>query len=224
VEERADPQRHNPDWYRIRYQLAALYLNRASFHEGGPRLAEDLQQALGESTELARVSVDVALTEGAPVRPRRMRWQRAERVQERRDLSDFLRSTIVPSALTLLAGALLVDREQNPPVLRASVELHSYRDVLNALDNDELDPDELVKFVERQAQLAPRVYYNLACYQASRQDVLKAKKWLELALLNTTITERVALLKIIERDTTLTEVIADAEFMETLRTYLPPRS
>jgi hypothetical protein len=217
----------DPDWYRIRYQLAALYLNRATFNEGAARLEKDVQRALEKSKELARTSITAALSidRTASRRPRGV-GRRSPRVQERSELSGFLHSTIIPSALTLLAGVLFVSRSQNNPALRAASDIHFcfYQDVLDALDKDILDADELVKFVERQPQLAPRVYYNLACYRTLRHELHKAMKRLEQALLRTTITERLALLKIIEKDTTLATITAGAEFMEGLRTYLPPRS
>jgi hypothetical protein len=225
--ERDEAFAFNPDWYRIQYHLAALYLNRASVTGDTARLGNDAQTALEMSKALALESVSMIVEpEALPPIWRRLKalQSKASIRKERDELLEFLTATIAPSALMLLAGALLTDAAPTPPVERRARELGTYRDVLNVLKSSEVDGEALVTFVEAQPQLAPRVYYNLACYQVvSAGEERVAKEWLERAFLHTTMTERYALLRIVEKDTTLQPLTADLEYLEELRVYLPER-
>jgi tetratricopeptide (TPR) repeat protein len=227
LEGRGGSFHRNPDWYRIRYQLAALYLNRASLNKGRARLADDVSRAREEATAIVRDSVKILISpEEVPSIWRRYRLsQSAASIREEHgELSDFLSATIAPAALTLLAGLLQIDGEPHPPIVREPITLHSYEEVGQALGTPGLTGEALVAFVERQTQLAPRVYYNLACYHTTRRRRQRATEWLEQAFLHTPITERYALLRVVEKDTTLAPLTADPDLVQRLREYLPPRA
>jgi hypothetical protein len=233
------PPRHsrNPDWYRARYQLAALYLNKASPTEkeqlsAAQRRADELK-AVKETREVARVTAEAAdeFADRAS-ESRRLRFRigaEASGVAERdTELAEFLSTTIVPSALMLLAGALLfrVDlREEGTSPAKDLKELKSHKDIADALrDNLVDDPSTLVAFVEKQEELAPRVLYNLACYYTRIEELKKAAKWLEMAVLQTPVSERRALLEVVAKDPTLDPLEDDEELMREIARYLPRRA
>jgi tetratricopeptide (TPR) repeat protein len=214
----------NPDWYRIRYQLAALYLNSASVKDGTPRLSNDTTLALRESEAVAAESVTLIVQPAAlPALWHRVRGLQRKKTlrNEREELLAFLETTIAPSALMLLAGAMHTVGAPVSPTVRPSPALVTYKDVLDVLGSSEVDPEALVKFVEAQPNLAPRVYYNLSCYQVLRNRHQDAKEWLDRAFLHTTTTERYALLRIVEKDTTLDPLTEDLAYLERLREYVP---
>jgi hypothetical protein len=94
--------------------------------------------------------------------------------------------------------------------------------VRRSLDTQNLDSEELVKFVEHLQELAPRAYYSLACYRATGERRDDAKMWLEQAVMRTTLSERPALLQAVRGDETLKLISDDAAYMERLRRYLRP--
>jgi hypothetical protein len=240
--------RRNPDWYRIRHQRAILHLNRATWGGGRAARPHDLEFALHESRALALDSLkvtngpaheepasrDVMLAHGAgsgtqrryksargwTFPRRRPRWHqtRASIREEHRDLSAFLQTTIFPCALTLLAGGLNETEPRSSP----PIDLRNFEDVRRSLDTQNLDSEELVKFVEHLQELAPRAYYSLACYRATGERRDDAKMWLEQAVMRTTLSERPALLQAVRGDETLKLISDDAAYMERLRRYLRP--
>ncbi|HWX46114.1 MAG TPA: hypothetical protein VNY52_12430 [Solirubrobacteraceae bacterium] len=139
------------------------------------------------------------------------------------ELAEFLSTTIVPSALMLLAGALLL-KVNTPRSAACEREQHfsSHREIADALRHDLVcKPSPLVEFVEGQPGVEPRTLYNLACYYTRVDQHQKAKLWLERAVLQTAISERKALLQVIEGDPTLEDLSRDAGVMSKLRQYLP---
>jgi hypothetical protein len=225
-DERIPPIR-NPDWYRIRYQLAALYLNEAtagwvppSVPEGtnaGERKGLALKETKDLATEAAR-----NIESFAPID---------------RYLVEFLETTVEPALLVLLAGALLFesaaqerpDHRDEPPGTRG--------ELITLLTATRINPWALVAYVQRDHDLAPRVLYNLACFyarsaalmesevwmrEALRQNpeinpLPEAAKWLIRAVRQTPIRERRALFNLISGDPALADLRERADLMEDVR-------
>ncbi len=92
----------NPDWYRIKYQIAALYTNWAVDGEPGANREMRSARAAEEANALATTTLDVlARLDGS----RRARGQ-APRAYLQDTLRPFLQGTIEPSVLTLVAGSV----------------------------------------------------------------------------------------------------------------------
>ena len=92
------PTRLNPDWYRIKYNLAVLYANWASEDEnsGGGEKADELRQAAHKEAE------EVAEAALSQLRRRRDR-------RRHRDLVNLLRKPILQEALIVYGGTVLAD-------------------------------------------------------------------------------------------------------------------
>jgi tetratricopeptide (TPR) repeat protein len=273
VLERRDQRipRRDQDWYRARYQLAALALNKASEpDEQRPDTVakQDRQSALEVTSEVARIAAET-ITELGVAGERvysRSRWliprrcavfrgcgwssqprtqaeglaggkaeaedagwrrpdvpaggawswnqpsktvtaRRLEKADPDEMLARFLSTTIEPSAFLLLAGALLLGRddptmpEPAPPV---SSREELLRDLLNeGAKRDEDAPYRLAMYVDELSDVAPRVLYNLACFYTRVREFEKAHRRLEQALLQTPVAERGALRRVVRNDVTL---------------------
>lgn len=213
--ERAPPPLDSPDWYRIKYQLAALSLDQATEPEEGeptPAHRQRLQQtAVDETADLARVTAAAAAQ---------------FKHKSDRMLVDLLHSTIEPSAFILLAGALqldagLIPRSRSlPSGLSEDIGPAVIDDSLTRHEADRLmverllfspgrpEPLALIAFVKGEPELAPQVLYDLACFyaRAGQQDPTRlpeAVQWLEEAVRTTPIAERPAIFKMIDADPAL---------------------
>jgi hypothetical protein len=218
----------NADWYRIRYQLAALYLNEATAGWVAPDAPEGKRPV--ERKELALLEAKDLATETA---------KNIEGFASiDRYLVEFLATTIEPSLLALLAGALLFELEaqdrpgqrENPPATRG--------ELISLLEGKQINPWALLAYVQRDHDLAPRVLYNLACFYARAaalaetetwmRDALSEKpriiplpeaaKWLIRAVRQTPITERRGLFNLINRDPALAALRGRSDLMEPIRT------
>lgn len=150
----SDPVR-NPDWYRVKYSLAAECLNWA-LAEGGVG-GQQLVDANRETRELLAV-VDRRLH-------RRRGWGRKARREADPRLDAFLGGHVKPGALILLAGIELVVRGAGE---ERTVEVQdlSLDEVERQIEKGaRVDPFAIVRRVEAHWEpLPPAISYNLACF------------------------------------------------------------
>jgi hypothetical protein len=151
----ADPYVEDPNYFRLRYQLAAMQLNAAL---GGHALVIDGHRAtpqdlLKETVASASAVIEECqgLLERYRTRTQQRDWRRGFRKHRLRPnearLQGFLKRTVLPSAQIVLAGAL---REQGH--LEQATEIVA--DVRARVDTG----------------LSYRAIYNLACYEASGDE------------------------------------------------------
>lgn len=163
----SDPH-SNPDWFRVKYSVAATCVNWALSEEASPQ-DERLQEAEKELRELLRV-----IGEGCG----RSWW-----AKRRADpwLEDFLRQQVAPSALVLFAGIALAKGVTEPgPELEGSIEsvvkeigaggMFNPFFIVNLIEESVEESDEL---------LAADVSYNLACFYGQSEQHLE-RSWAHL--------------------------------------------
>jgi tetratricopeptide (TPR) repeat protein len=212
---------HSPprdqDWYRARYQLAALAPNKASKPEkrkADTALQEDRQSALAVTGDVARIAARAikALTapERASSRFRACRGRPLAKDNPDEKLARFLSTTIQPSAFLLLAGALLLGR-RNPRMPKPAPLAPSHDELLRELldegtEWDENAPYRLATYVDQLPDLAPLVLYNLACFYTRVKELEKAQWRLQRAFFQTPVAERRALRRVVRNDVTLDDL------------------
>lgn len=186
----------NPDWYRIKYQLAALYTNWAAATSAGPQHDDLAAKARAESTGLALGTVKAIETPPAA--------EPGESVPAgyvQGTLLPFLKGTIEPSALVL--AALTV--EPIPPAPpRGSGERPDRPALIEVLEAERLDPRPLVAYVEMGEHLTPSAHFDLACFYTKAGAYAQASERLQRAIRETPAPERTVLIDVAKRDPTLT--------------------
>ncbi len=173
----------NPDWYRIKYQLAALYLNWAADSEPGLNKDRRAERAAKEAKELAVATLAMLAQLG---RGRRGRGT-APRAYLTRTLRPFLEGTIEPSLLTLLAGTVspLPPRPAQWPGERPTREA-----IRSSLAENRIDPWQLIAYVELGPARPPETQFNLACFYTRAGDLTTASKRLLRSVRETQRQER----------------------------------
>jgi tetratricopeptide (TPR) repeat protein len=185
----------NPDWYRIKYQLAALYTNWAAATSAGVQHDDLAAKARSESTGLALSTLKAiekpptaGLGESVP----------ADYVGG--TLLPFLKGTIEPSALVLVALAA----EPVPPAPpQGSDGRPGRRALIEVLEAETIDPWPLVAYVEKGEHLTPSAHFDLACFYANAGAYAKATERLQRAIRETAPPERMVLIDVAKRDPTL---------------------
>lgn len=231
---------YSGDWFAIRYQLAAMYLARSQSATGkaagvSPMISSareaDGRQAIELARDLIRDGINTiailkdlggtGLDASIPDKCRQC-WKRLRRhipPETRTELEHFLHTMIVPSAMILLAGGLWPEQ----PSIGAgapTLSYEGYEELTQILGDAALSPLSLVACVEsKEAELAPRVFYNLACFHACIDNAPRAKELLELAMVRTAVADRKELLDVIEKDPTLKK--AREGIIRKLSGYLP---
>lgn len=179
----------NPDWYRIKYQIAALYANWAVVSEEKNQ-ADRARRASTEGKQLADTTLDTLarLAKGG-------RGQgKAPRGYLQDTLRPFLEGTIEPSVLALLAGTVspLPPRPDVwPPRDRPSRD--EVRASLAAKEIDpsnEIDPWQLMAYVEKGPNRPPETQFNLACFYTRAGDLTTASRYLLQSVRETQRQER----------------------------------
>ncbi|MGN6871258.1 MAG: tetratricopeptide repeat protein [Solirubrobacteraceae bacterium] len=173
----------NPDWYRIKYQIAALYTNWAVDGEPGANREKRSARAADEAYALATTTLDVLTRlDGS----RRTQGQ-APRAYLQDTLRPFLQGTIEPSALTLLAGSVspLAPRPVDWPGERPTRE-----DIRAALAAKRIDPWQLIAYVEKGPHRPPETQFNLACFYTRAGDLTTASRRLLRSVRETQRQER----------------------------------
>ena len=190
----------NPDWYRIKYQLAALYTNWAADSEPGMNRDRRAQRAAAEAKELAIVTLAAIDSLKNPRGGRRA----APRAYLTDTLRPFLEGTIEPSLLTLLAGTVspLPPRPTGWPGERPTRE-----DIRASLAADPIDPWQLISYVEQGPNRPPETQFNLACFYTRAGDLTVASKRLLRAVRETQHQERQRLVDVALMDPVLSPLL-----------------
>jgi tetratricopeptide (TPR) repeat protein len=172
----------NPDWYRIKYQIAALYTNWAVDGEPGANRDRRAARAAQEAKALAATTFDVLARLDKSGRAQ----GKAPRAYLQDTLRPFLAGTIEPSAVTLLAGSVsLPPRPDGWPGERPT------RDVISAsVAADRIDPWQLIAYVEKGPHRPPETQFNLACFYTRAGDLTTASRRLLRSVRETQRPER----------------------------------
>jgi len=210
------PPRYNPDWYRVKYSVAALHANAAAglramaAQSASDEAARAKQRAEAETQLARRFAHELALASAETLqlldqglwRGARAWWRRARRLSatERIGLQGFLRNTMQPPVLVLLAGLQPSPRSED----RHSAPLETNDDLLAALrSGDPPDPRALTDYVEQSEPHDPRTDYNLACLYLSWGEVDLAADRLLRGLQGTPENQRARLIDRAFQDPTL---------------------
>ena len=184
----------NPDWYRIKYQVAALYANWAADKRGSHE-EERASIARAEATELATrmLAMLARLEKGG-------RGQgNAPRAYLQDTLRPFLEGTIESSVLTLLAATVpLSQRPDDWPGARPK-----RGEISESLARDEIKPWQLIAYVELGSHCPPETQYNLACFYTRAGDLSTAARRLLQAVRETQRQERQRLVLVAMNDPAL---------------------
>lgn len=179
----------NPDWYRIKYQIAALYTNWAAESEG----IKKRQRSDRAATEAKRLAITTLDTLARLEKGGRAQGK-ARRGYLQTTLRPFLEGTIEPSVLALLAGTVCPLPERPdvwPPHERPSRDDVSASLAANQLDpSNPLDPWQLIAYVERGPNRPPETQFNLACFYTRAGDLTTAAKRLLQSVRETQRQER----------------------------------
>lgn len=173
----------NPDWYRIKYQIAALYTNWAVDGDPGANRDRRAARAAVEARALATTTLDALA--------RLEKGGRAQGTAPRAYLQDtlrpFLQGTIEPSVLTLLAGSV----SPLPPPPEGWPGERPARDVIGAsIAANRIDPWQLIAYVERGPHRPPETQFNLACFYTRAGDLTTASRRLLRSVRETQRQER----------------------------------
>ena len=191
----------NPDWYRIRFQLAAVYLNWAADRaESDTRRPERAAKAKEHATLVARQTLETLET------PPSVRRESVSPQFLKRTLAPFLEDTVEPSALVLLACVTYRDpTSHHDPIspFRPEDARTSRAQVLAAMEGGPIDPWLLVRYVELGDQLPPNARCELACFYMLTRDYATAARWLTEAIRDAPATEQGYLFEVAETDPTL---------------------
>jgi tetratricopeptide (TPR) repeat protein len=173
----------NPDWYRIKYQIAALYTNWAVDGEPGANRERRAARAAVEAQALATKTLAVLarLDKGGRVQGQ------APRAYLEDTLRPFLQGTIEPSVLTLVAGSVspLPPRPDGWPGERPAREA-----IAASLTANRIDPWQLIAYVEKGPHRPPETQFNLACFYTRAGDLTTASRRLLRAVRETQRQER----------------------------------
>jgi tetratricopeptide (TPR) repeat protein len=186
-----EPQ-DNPDWYRIKYQFAALYTNWAV--DTDARKDELLASAAKEGNALALTTLDVLarLDGGGSGRG-------IARDYETTTLKLFLEGTIAPSILVLVAGTVV------PPPDRPAGRMTppERTEIRASLKAGNPDPWKLISYIEHGASRPPATLFNLACFYTRAGDFSRASRRLLSAVRETQRQERPSLVRVALTDSIL---------------------
>ena len=179
----------NPDWYRINYQVAALYANWAAATQGNEmHQKQRARRAREEATELATATLATLarLEKGG-------RGQgSAPRAYLRTTLLPFLEGTIESSVLTLLAGTVPIP----PRPVGWRGERPTREEISASLARGDIKPWQLIAYVERGPHCPPETQFNLACFYTRAADLSTASRRLLQAVRETQRQERQRLVEI----------------------------
>lgn len=187
--------RYNLDWYRIRYQFAALYSNWATETGDETLRAQRTQDAATHALVVARTALDTS----TEISNRRL-WGKPPAAFLRQTLKPFLDGTIVPSALVLIASTVQAFPEPEANWLDQNPDSKAVR---LEFDAETINPWLLIAFVEHGESRPPASLYNLACFYTRTYDLGTGAKRLLAAVRETMPAERQGLINVASRDPTL---------------------
>jgi tetratricopeptide (TPR) repeat protein len=191
----------NPDWYRIKYQLAKLHMNWAGDSDApeGER-GKCAVAARKESIELAQRTLAALET---PPSDGVLAPTPSGYVEQ--TLLPFLEGTIEPSALALVA--CMADPMPDAPTA-APQERPSREELLASLREGSIDPWRLISYVELGEHLTPSAHYDLACFYVKAGKIWKATRRLQKAIRETAPPERKGLIGVVRSDPMLARLRA----------------
>lgn len=164
--------RLNPDWYRVKYNLAALHANWAASlesndEEGRAEALEHRKTAHSLARELAKVALEQLVEHPDDLNPA---------------LSALLEKSILPAALVIYGGtgSRLSDKGarhfhlHDPPKDR--------RQLLDLVRKGLSEHEALRYAAASTPHPTPRTLYNLACAHTQNGNLEEAERYLEKAL------------------------------------------
>lgn len=181
----------NPDWYRVKYQLAGLYANWAVATKE-PATLRHLRQE--NASNEAR---DLALTTSRTIEG--LRGQ-----EPKPPLAVFLEGTIEPDALVLAASTIPASTDAGWPDTRPSRD-----EVVAMLQTETIDPRILIAFVEKGNNRSTDTYYNLACFYSIHGEFKSATERLLMAVREAQHSSRMGVVKGVKLDPTLAPLRAN---------------
>jgi hypothetical protein len=189
----------NPDWYRIKYNLAALHANWAALDEGESSApdeqADHRKEAHSGAKELAEAALE-QLVEGTG---------KADPA-----LLTLLEKSILPSALILYSGTAQ-DPEKGEQHFYAERTPGNLEQLLADMRTG-LSPEHAFGFVASAKRPTARTLYNLACAAAQAGDTTAAESYLQRALSSGSEAERRQLAQRSAVDPTLRPLSVDDIF------------
>lgn len=199
----------NPDWYRIEYQLAALYANWATGARGDQRAAR-LREAALKVRALARATLRTIDKD-----PGHLARGNAPIEFVRDTLRPFLSGTIEPSVLVLAASTAQDPLPPRPadwppterPASEAIIAGLGEAPADQAAPLAKIDPWPLIAFVEQGPNRPPAVLFNLACFYTRACDLTTAPERLLDAVRDTPPPERQALAAVAQKDPALAPLL-----------------
>jgi tetratricopeptide (TPR) repeat protein len=190
----------NPDWYRIKYQIAALFANWAVESEGIKK-DDRARRAATEARGLADTTLDTLARLATGGRGQ----GKAPKGYLQATLRPFLEGTIESSVLALLAST--VSPLPEPPDGWPPHDRPSRDDVRASLAANEIDTWQLIAYVENGPNRPPETQFNLACFYTRAGDLTTASKRLLQAVRETQRQERQRLVDVALVDPVLSPLL-----------------
>jgi tetratricopeptide (TPR) repeat protein len=219
----------NPDWYRIEYQLAALYVNWAAEPSADDRRDEHRLEAETKTRQLALRTSTMVKELGEEEDPHDK--------DSDGELLRFLTGTIEPAALVLLACTLTRSvaaftlppkRPERQEVLDKLAQAGAI--VVGNVPEAERAPavrrivEVLIGFVELGDARPPGTLFDLACFYAELKEFDRAAERLESAVRKSEPSARKTLIEVAELDPTLGELFEHTSGLSAKLKRLVPRS
>ncbi len=179
----------NPDWYRIKYQLAGLYANWAVATD------EPIELKRSRKAQAADRARDLALTTSQTI-------EGLSGQAPAPALLQFLEGTIEPDALILAASTIPESGATERPATRPQRS-----EVISTLKAERIDPWILIAFVEHGSNRSSDTSYNLACFYSMQGEFMHATEHLLSAVREVPRSARPALVKGMTLDPTLAPLL-----------------
>ena len=208
---RTPPHTENPDWYRIKYALAAHFANESIAVKGGQLQVEE--KWLDEGSELCE---ELLGTCWSTVEKHQWRWLGLVPQKDVSPLVRFLQGTVEPLVLTLWAGIALAKNQRRGNtrtlIVASGSRLRGRR--------KRLSPGEVLgAVVEAFPEPSTALAYNLACLAMINESSGRAVNFATIAVLRERSTKRASLLKVIAADPILGEIVDQVDAM--VETFAP---
>jgi tetratricopeptide (TPR) repeat protein len=178
----------NPDWYRVRYNIATLYANRSA--DPKTEVRGDRELARAKAKELAIDAIAGLQAKGTKKVP---------------GLVDFLQHSVLPAALLIFAGTAGRHPKDSSPT-GAPADLKELR---AWLEGNRLTAQAALEFVKRNRP-NPGVLYDMACAYAQLGRLKDARDCLETAMTTAPATERRRLARLAPTDPSLDPLLDEA--------------
>jgi tetratricopeptide (TPR) repeat protein len=175
----------NPDWFRIKYQLAGLYANWAAATDEPIKVKQLRNENAVKETRSLALSTSQTIQDESEQVPKP-------------SLVQFLEGTIEPDALVLAASTLTAGTDLATPSKRPDRD-----QVIATLKANTINPYLLIAFVELGSNRSTDTSYNLACFYTIRNEFNEATQRLLEAIRETKTEARKGLVERSKQDPTL---------------------